>query len=77
MIDYKTPEQEMTSWQQVAYQMDDITLVAIFSLQRLFKNKAEEHKIVANVCNELANLSTMLKGPALKLMLQNTLSSLN
>ena len=29
--------------------------------------------MAANVCSELANLSTMLKGPALKIVLQNAL----
>ena len=29
--------------------------------------------MAANMCSELANLSTMLKGPALKVIFQNTL----
>ena len=53
----------MTSWQCVAYQIEDITPEAISSLQTLFKNKVEEHEI------------TMLKGTALKVVLKNTLSS--
>ena len=72
-IDFKAPDQEVIPWQWVAYQIEDITPDIIASLQRLFKNKAEEHEMVANVCSELANLSTMLKGPELKIVLQNAL----
>ena len=57
------------------YEIDDVTLEIISSLQRLFKNKAEEYEQAANVCHELVNLSTLLKRSALKLVLQNTVST--
>ena len=63
----------MTPWQRVTYQIEDITPDIVSSLQRLFKNKAEEHEMAANVCSELSNLLTMLKGLALKIVLQNVL----
>ena len=63
----------MTLWQRVTYQIKDITPDIVSLLHRLFKNKAEEHEMAANVCNELSNLLTMLKGLALKIVLQNVL----
>ena len=56
------------TWQKIVYEIDNVTPEIISFLQRLFKNKAEEQELTANVCHELANLSTLLKGPALKLL---------
>ena len=72
-IDFKMSDEEAIPWQCVAYQIEDITPYIVTSLWRLFKNKAEEHEMAANVCSELANLSTMLKGPALNVVLQKML----
>ena len=66
-LDFKMSDEEAT-----AYQIEYITPDIIASLQRHFKDKAEEYEMAANMCSELANLSTMLKGPALKVVLQNT-----
>lgn len=38
-----TENREVTSWQQVAYKLDDLTEANITDLQRLFKYLAEMH----------------------------------
>ena len=75
-ISCEVPDKELPSWQRVAYQLEDITPDKTQDIRQIFKELAKAYDAMGNACSLIAALSTDLKGPELKLLLQNTLQLL-
>ena len=63
-------------WQKVAYQLDDITPDQTQDIRQTFEELTKAHDAMGNVCGFIAALSTDLKGPGIKMLLQNTIRPL-